>query len=216
MEIDSMRKVYAKASLDETSVPSDPIEQFRAWFAEAKTGEHPDWIEINAMTVSTAGRDGRVSSRIILLKAFGPEGFTFFTNYRSLKGQQLAENPHTALCFFWPHVERQIRIDGTVEKVSAELSDKYFQSRPRSSQLGAWVSEQSEVVTSRNALETSMQQREVEFADQPVPRPEHWGGYRVRPDRLEFWQGRPNRLHDRILYQRSSESDSWTISRLSP
>lgn len=216
MKIDSMRKIYALASLDEASVPPDPIEQFRAWFSEAKTAEHPDWFEINAMTVATAGRDGRVTARTILLKAFGAEGFTFFTNYRSRKGQQLAENPHASLCFFWPHIERQIRIEGVVEKVSAELSDEYFQSRPRSSQLGAWVSEQSEVVVSRNALEIGMQQREVEFADRPVPRPEHWGGYRVRPDLLEFWQGRPNRLHDRILYQRSSESGSWMISRLSP
>lgn len=216
MEIDSMRKTYTRAALDEATVAPDPIDQFRTWFAEAKAAEHPDWYEINAMTVSTCGRDGRVSSRTILLKAVDAEGFTFFTNYQSRKGRHLAENPFASLCFFWPHIERQVRIDGAVEKVSPEMSDKYFQSRPRSSQLGAWVSEQSEVVASRRELETSMQQREVEFADRPVPRPEHWGGYRVLPEVLEFWQGRPNRLHDRIFYQRSSAPNSWTITRLAP
>jgi pyridoxamine 5'-phosphate oxidase len=167
------------------------------------------------MTVSTVGKDGRVSSRILLLKAFDESGFTFFTNYHSHKGQQLAENPHTAICFFWPHVERQVRIEGTVEKVDTALSDTYFQSRPRSSQLGAWVSEQSQVVADRATLERDLQQHETAFADGPVPRPEHWGGYRVAPAIIEFWQGRPSRLHDRIVYPRTDDG-TWQRVRLSP
>ncbi len=215
MNIDSMRKTYAQQALDEASVADDPYEQFRQWFGEAEAAEHPDWLETNAMTVSTVGKDGRVSSRILLLKAFDESGFTFFTNYHSHKGQQLAENPHTALCFFWPHVERQVRIEGTVEPVDSELSDTYFQSRPRSSQLGAWVSEQSQVVADRGTLEASLQDREVEFAGGPVPRPAHWGGYRVAPETLEFWQGRPSRLHDRIVYRRGDDGQ-WERVRLSP
>lgn len=215
MSLEGMRKSYLLAGLDESHVDLDPLVEFRRWFQAAQQADPPHWLEVNAMTLATADRQGRVSSRIVLLKSVEAEGFTFFTNYQSAKGQQIQANAHVSLCFYWPHLERQTRIDGMASRVGTETSDRYFASRPRGSQLGAWVSEQSQPVASRQELEAALQALEAKYGDGPIPRPPHWGGYLVRPDKIEFWQGRPNRLHDRIQYRRAADQ-SWSIHRLSP
>lgn len=209
--IADLRKDYTRETLNETDVDPNPFVQFQRWFDQAVSAELP---EPNAMTLATATQDGIPAARIVLLKAVDDRGFTFFTNYNSNKGKELEANPQAALVFLWTELERQVRIVGTVEKVSAEESDRYFFSRPHNSRLGAWASEQSEIIPSRDVLEQKLAALKVEYEHREVPRPPHWGGFRVIPREVEFWQGRSSRLHDRLLYRRSGES--WTIERMSP
>jgi pyridoxamine 5'-phosphate oxidase len=202
------------AELSESDLDPNPIVQFERWFAEARAQQShlPE-----AMTVATASRDGVVSARLSLLKGFDQHGFVFFTNYNSRKGEQLRENPHIALCFFWPGPDRQVRIEGGAVKVTEEESDAYFATRPRGSQLGAWASEQSRVlIGGRGDLDARFHQLESTYRDKAVPRPPHWGGYRVIPNLIEFWQGRTDRLHDRFVYRLRGDANDWVIERLSP
>jgi pyridoxamine 5'-phosphate oxidase len=211
MSIADLRKDYSRASLSETDVLADPMAQFSKWFHEALAAEVP---EANAMSVSTAGKNGRPSSRILLIKDVDARGFTWFTNYNSRKGLDLRENPYAALLFYWIELERQVRIEGRVERLTAAENDSYFYSRPVGSQLGAIASSQSQPIDSREKLEERIAEVARQYGDKPV-RPEHWGGYRLVPDHIEFWQGRPSRLHDRILY--TLEQDGrWKRSRLQP
>ena len=216
MSIEHMRRNYIRGGLDESDVDPDPMVQFQLWFDQAQQEDLPDWFEVNAMTLSTCGREGNVTSRIVLLKAVDHGRFIFFTNYQAEKGRQLAENPRASLCFFWSHLERQVRITGRVQKTAREEAIQYFQSRPRDSQLGAHVSEQSSTIVSRQWLEKRMDEVQTQYADATVPCPDHWGGYAVIPDKIEFWQGRPSRLHDRICYRRANDGTAWQIVRLSP
>ena len=195
----------------ENDLDKSPFEQFARWFAEAKEKQplHPE-----AMTVSTCA-NGQVSSRVCLLKGFDERGFVFFTNYNSRKGSQITENPRLALCFFWPALDRQIRVEGVAVKTTEEESDAYFETRPRGSQLGAWTSNQSSVIPGRGDLDQRFRELEANYGDRPIPRPPHWGGYRVIPLEIEFWQGRTDRLHDRFVY-RLREPKDWIIERLSP
>jgi pyridoxamine 5'-phosphate oxidase len=211
MSIADLRKDYSRASLTEADVDPDPIRQFSVWFRQALDAGIP---EANAMSVATVGADGRPSSRILLIKDVDNEGFTWFTNYASRKGRELALQPHAALLFHWVELERQVRIEGRVEKLPDAQSDAYFQSRPLKSRLGALASAQSEPVASREALEQRFAEVEAAHGEQPA-RPPHWGGYRLVPDRVEFWQGRPSRLHDRILYTRGADG-AWRRERLQP
>ena len=211
IEIADLRKDYTLNGLDLADVLPDPIAQFRQWFDAAVQAGIP---EPNAMHLGTVAENGRPSGRIVLIKDVDERGFVFYTNYESQKGQALIARPVASLTFFYPELERQIRIEGVVEKVSAEESDTYFNSRPRGSQIGAWVSQQSTVIASRAVLEDRQRDLETRFADQPVPRPPHWGGFRVIPDLIEFWQGRPSRLHDRIRYRLAG--GSWVLERVSP
>ena len=211
LDLAALRRDYALASLRETHVDADPIRQFEAWFADALAAQV---LEPNAMTLATATSDGVPSARIVLLKGIDAGGFVFFTDYRSRKGAELAENPLAALVFLWKEIERQVRVSGAVSRVMAAESEAYYRSRPLGSRLGAWVSHQSSVIASRAEIEERWQAVSQRFADGDVPLPPHWGGYRVMPDEIEFWQGRPNRLHDRLRYERTSSG--WTISRLSP
>jgi pyridoxamine 5'-phosphate oxidase len=211
MSIAHLRKDYSQASLSENDVDPDPIAQFAKWFQEALHAEVP---EANAMSVATVGADGRPSSRILLIKDFDARGFTWYTNYASRKGQDLEAHPFAALLFHWIPLERQVRIEGRVEKVAAEESDAYFAVRPLKSRLGAIASSQSETIASRDALEQRFAQVESEYGASPK-RPAHWGGYRLKPDSIEFWQGRPSRLHDRIRYLLQPDG-SWKRERLQP
>ncbi|MEW6498062.1 MAG: pyridoxamine 5'-phosphate oxidase [Cyanobacteriota bacterium] len=208
----NLRKEYTFQGLSETDVNPNPLEQFKLWFDQALAARLP---EPNAMTIATATLDGKPSARMVLLKDYDERGFVFYTNYESQKGQQLRENPWGAIIFWWAELERQVRIEGRVEKVSYAETEAYFRSRPKGSQLGAWVSNQSQAIESREVLEQRLQQLKEEYENKEVPRPPHWGGFRVIPDMIEFWQGRPSRLHDRLLYQRE-ENGTWTIQRLSP
>ena len=212
MEIANIRKEYIWGGLSESDMDADPIRQFAAWFQQALAANLPD---PNAMTLATATPDGQPSARIVLLKAFDATGFTFFTNYEGRKARELTANARAALLFFWPELQRQVRIEGIVERVSEAESDDYFRSRPLGSRLGAWASAQSEVIASRDALEERVRQAVQRFPDGEVPRPPFWGGFRVRPLSIEFWQGRPDRLHDRLRYQRVPP-EGWHIERLSP
>lgn len=211
-DLKNMREEYALDSLSENLIFADPISQFSKWFDEAIAANVP---EHNAMTLSTATADGRPSARIVLLKGFDEKGFTFFTNYLSRKGKEISKNPYAALTFFWPSAERQIRIEGTIEKVSREESEKYFHSRPRGSQIGALVSPQSQEIPGRETLEKKWDELTAEYDGSEIPKPSYWGGYLVRPRMVEFWQGRPSRLHDRILYKKI-DNKNWKKVRLAP
>jgi pyridoxamine 5'-phosphate oxidase len=211
LSIADLRREYAHARLDEKDVSLDPFAEFARWFAEAQAAEVE---EVNAMVLATATPDGWPSARVVLLKGFDERGFVFFTDYRSRKGMELDANPRAALVLFWSEVERQVRIAGTVTRTSTEESDLYYRSRPLGSRLGAWVSHQSRPIASREVLEAELREVERRLAGGEVPLPPHWGGYRVRPESFEFWQGRESRLHDRIRYLRDGER--WKIERLSP
>lgn len=210
--IGDIRSEYTRASLNEDEVDRDPLHQFRKWFDEALTA---NVLEPNAMNLATISEQGRPTSRIVLLKGIENQCFVFYTNYQSQKGRELATSPACALTFFWPELERQIRIEGVAARVSPETSDQYFQSRPRGSQIGAWSSPQSSVIKDRHLLEQRVAEIEKKFQGmEPLPRPHQWGGYAVAPFEIEFWQGRPSRLHDRIVYTLSG--DQWSIHRLAP
>ncbi len=210
-DLQSLRKEYTRAGLREADLAADPTVQFRRWFDEAlAAGLH----EPNAMTVATAGRDGRPSARVVLLKGFDERGFVFYTNQEGRKGREIAENPYCALLFYWGELERQVRIEGRASPVPGEESDAYYESRPRGSRLGAWASAQSHEVADRGALEERLRSLEAEYEGREVPRPPFWGGYRVEPEAFEFWQGRENRLHDRLVYRRAHEG--WGVVRLQP
>lgn len=206
------RKSYEKGELTETSIHENPMQQFRTWFFEVKDGGGID--EVNAMTLTTIGPDGFPKGRVVLLKKYDEFGFYFYTNYNSEKGKSIANNNKVSLSFFWPNMERQIIIKGIAEKTSVSDSTNYFHSRPKGSQLGAAVSHQSTVVESREVLEKDLVELELKYENKEVPKPEDWGGFLVKPVSIEFWQGRPNRLHDRIRY--SLKNEDWVIERLAP
>ncbi|MGD1918441.1 MAG: pyridoxamine 5'-phosphate oxidase [Pleurocapsa sp.] len=210
--IADLRQNYTLAGLSEADIDSDPIEQFGVWFQQALDA---DLLEPNAMTLATATPDGKPTARIVLLKGVDERGFVFYTNYESLQGQQLIANPYAALVFLWDKLERQVRIEGKVVKLDIKESEEYFHSRPKASQLGAWASDQSRVISNREVLEQRLEDLETEYQNKTVPIPQHWGGFRVIPNRIEFWQGRPSRLHDRLVYNLQDDS-SWQVQRLSP
>ena len=215
-ELADLRQSYTQRTLLETDVLPDAVRQFRQWLDEAVAAQLPEPAALTLATVDAA--TGQPSQRVVLLKGLPDDaGFLFYTNYDSRKGQELASQPRAALNFFWPGLERQVRVEGWVEKAPADVSTEYFQRRPRSSQVGAWASPQSEPIGSREELEAREHAVEARFQGQtPLPRPPHWGGYVLRPTRLEFWQGRPSRLHDRLVYERAPGERAWTISRLAP
>jgi pyridoxamine 5'-phosphate oxidase len=213
MSFADLRKDYSLAGLAEKDLARDPFRQFETWFQEAEAARIP---EPNAMVLSTATKEGRPSSRIVLLKAMDGRGFVFFTNYESRKGRELEVNPVAGLLFPWIALERQVIIEGSLTRVTREESTAYFHSRPRNSQLGAWVSRQSSVVADRSALESSMKALEQKYACVEVPIPPFWGGYRLSPDSVEFWQGRRSRLHDRLRFRRDRANATWIVERLSP
>ncbi|MDP5231019.1 MAG: pyridoxamine 5'-phosphate oxidase [Cellulophaga sp.] len=211
-DLGDYRKTYEKSELVETNIGDNPIELFQKWFYETEASEGID--EPNAMTVSTIGLDGFPKSRVVLLKKYTHEGFIFYTNYESEKGKAIANNPNVCISFFWPNMERQIIIKGKAEKIASNLSDGYFESRPDGSKLGAIVSDQSSVIASREVLETKLKSLEAAYQSKEIKRPDFWGGFIVKPISMEFWQGRPNRLHDRIRY--TLEAIDWKIERLAP
>lgn len=211
MDIGDLRSEYSGEPLRRADVDPDPGKQFAKWFGQAREVRQP---EVNACTIATAGMDGRPNARTVLLKYFDADGFVFFTNLQSRKAREMAENPSVAMLFFWQTLERQVCIRGAVERVSATEAMKYFARRPRDSQLGAWVSEQSAVISTRSVLEMKMEEFKRKFAAGEVPLPSFWGGYRVRPEEVEFWQGRASRLHDRLRYRQVD--DTWVIERLAP
>jgi pyridoxamine 5'-phosphate oxidase len=212
-DLSNYRKNYQKSELSEDGITDNPMELFQKWFFEVE--EFGGDSEVNAVTVSTIGADGFPKARVVLLKKFTWEGFIFFTNYRSEKGKAIALNPNVCLSFFWQGIERQIIIKGVAEKLSENLSDGYFESRPDGSKLGAWASEQSEAVPSRNYLDERLAAFEKQYENKEIPRPKHWGGILVKPISMEFWQGRPNRMHDRIRYTLQKDFN-WKIERLAP
>jgi len=220
--IANLRREYVSEPLTEESVNGDPLAQFRFWFDETLRAEQPD---PEAMTLSTATREGVVSARIVLLKGFDADGFVFFTNYQSRKGRELIENPSAALTFYWHTINRQVRIEGVAAQISTAESEEYFATRPRGSQIGAWTSPQSEEIPDRETLARKLAEIESRFGEEPIPCPLFWGGFRLRPHFFEFWQGRESRLHDRIIYQKESwpsepgmrdEAFRWRIARLAP
>jgi pyridoxamine 5'-phosphate oxidase len=210
-----IRKEYKLKELTESAIAGDPFAQFDFWWKEAMTSGIE---EVNAMTLATISSEGLPDARIVLLKGYGPDGFVFFTNYDSRKGKDLNAHPQACLVFFWKELERQVRIKGLVEKVDSSESDTYYHSRPRGSQIGAWASPQSQVIDDRHILEVNEEAYRERFSEGTIPRPSYWGGYRVSPYSVEFWQGRPNRLHDRICYllQKGQSVPSWSIHRLAP
>ena len=212
-DLSSYRKSYEKGALLLNEVPENPMELFQKWFYEVDEFFTED--ETNAMTISTIGQDGFPKSRVVLLKRYTFEGFIFYTNYNSEKGKAIAENPNVCLSFFWKGAERQIIIKGKAERIEKNLSDGYFESRPRGSQLGALVSNQSEIIADRDYIERKLKKLEQQYEGKTIERPAHWGGYIIKPIEIEFWQGRPNRLHDRIRYM-LQEDYNWSINRLSP
>ncbi len=211
-ELQNLRREYSLAQLSEKTVNVNPVKQFDTWFNEAIDAK---LHEPNAMTLSTATRDGVPSARIVLLKGYDNYGFVFYTNYLSRKGKEITKNPAGALTFFWGELERQVRIEGTIEKLSKEQSDKYFQTRPKTSQLGALVSPQSQEIDGREILETKLSELELQYADKEIPKPSYWGGYILKPRLVEFWQGQRSRLHDRIVYKKI-DNQTWKKVRLAP
>ncbi|HEX8515705.1 MAG TPA: pyridoxamine 5'-phosphate oxidase [Bacteroidia bacterium] len=209
--INTLRHDFSKQSLDEKDAHKNPVTQFYKWFHEAIDAKVN---EPNAMSLSTVSSEGKPSSRILLLRNFNDEGFVFYTNYTSRKGEEIAQNPNASLLFFWPELERQVRISGELVRQSIEESDAYFKSRPRASKIGAWTSAQSRVIESRKVLDEEYIKLEMKYPGEEVPRPPHWGGYILKPETIEFWQGRPSRLHDRLLY--TFEGENWKIERLAP
>ena len=211
LDLQSMRREYCRAELNESSVAKEPFSQFEQWFSEARKAEVP---EPNAMILATSGADGRPNIRAVLLKRFDERGFVFFTNYHSDKARELAENPNAAAEFIWLELERQVRIRGRCEKISTAESLAYFATRSRDSRIGAWISDQSRIIGSRKLLQMQFEKMKAKFKEGDIPLPDFWGGYRLVPERIEFWQGRESRLHDRILYTR--EAGGWQIGRLAP
>lgn len=212
VELARLRKDYSLHALNEEDVDSSPIKQFEKWWEEATSSEI---IEVNAMTLATAGRNGTADARTVLLKAYDDKGFVFFTNYNSAKSEQLSQNPNCCLLFFWKELERQVRINGVAKKISLKESIEYFESRPDGSKIGAWASPQSMVIAGKTFLKDTFDYYIERFKHGKIPKPPHWGGYRVKPIRIEFWQGRPNRMHDRILYTETSKG-KWKTERLAP
>ncbi|MDX1327935.1 MAG: pyridoxamine 5'-phosphate oxidase [Arenibacter sp.] len=212
-DLSDYRRSYGKSELTKANVPENPMELFQKWFYEVEASEGID--EPNAMNIATVGKDGYPKNRVVLLKKFTYEGFIFYTNYESEKGKAISNNPKVCLSFFWPNMERQIIIKGDAEKIAPNLSDGYFESRPDGSKLGAIVSPQSEVIPNREYLESKLKDLEKSYADREIERPSYWGGFIVKPVSIEFWQGRPNRLHDRIRYSLQPDYD-WKIERLAP
>lgn len=210
--IQNLRQEYLSATLTKKSVTKDPITQFDKWFSEALEA---DLFEPNVMTLATATSDGKPSARIMLLKGFDQNGFIFYTNYLSRKGKEIARNPSAAIVFFWPELERQVRIEGTLEKISKEESEKYFRSRPKQSQLGALASQQSQEIPNRAILENTLKDLTDKYQDKEIPKPSYWGGYIVKPQIVEFWQGGAGRLHDRIVYKKT-DKNNWKIVRVAP
>ncbi|MFM7823569.1 MAG: pyridoxamine 5'-phosphate oxidase [Bacteroidota bacterium] len=210
--LNTSRKEYNLGELVENSIDPNPINQFGTWMANAVDAGVQ---EPNALTLSTVNMDGRPSSRIVLLRSYDQQGFIFYTNFNSRKGSDISENPYGCMNFFWPDLHRQIRIEGAIEKVSNEISDKYFNSRPRESRIGAWVSDQSGILDSREILDSKFKEFVIRFENQEIPRPPHWGGYSLKPRKFEFWQGRTSRLHDRIEYL-TDLNGNWIIRRLYP
>ncbi len=206
-----LRRDYNKEALTESEVSENPIDQFKEWFEKALSA---DLLDPNAMTLSTAGNDGVPSSRTVLLKGVDAEGFRFYTNYKSRKGKELEENPRAAICFYWPPHERQVRIQGEVQKLGRDESETYFHQRPRQSQISTWASQQSTKVASREELISRFKEMEKRYEGEEIPLPDFWGGYILKPNRIEFWQGRTGRMHDRICYEK--EKDGWTRFRLAP